>query len=112
MQATLSIPIQITPSALSALKRTFLNESATQKIRIGVKGGGCAGLSYLLEKGDETEQDICFEVEQISFIINKAHLLYLEGITLHIGEGLDNRGFEFINPNAKTTCGCGTSFGI
>lgn len=85
---------------------------ATQKLRVGVKGGGCSGLSYVLGFDAKKEADEEYEVEGITFIMEKAHEMYLFGMEIDWENGLNNRGFTFKNPNASTTCGCGSSFGV
>lgn len=85
---------------------------ATQKLRVGVKGGGCSGLSYVLGFDEKKEADEEYEVEGIPFIMEKAHEMYLFGMEIDWENGLNNRGFTFKNPNASTTCGCGSSFGV
>lgn len=79
-------------------------------LRIGVKGGGCSGFSYILGFDEAKEGDQTFMVEGIKVFMQKAHAIYLLGMEIDWVEGLNNRGFSFNNPNAKDTCGCGTSF--
>jgi len=79
-------------------------------LRIGVKGGGCSGLSYILGFDQIQEGDEKYEFEGLSFIMNKAHGIYLMGMEINWHGGLNARGFTFNNPNATKTCGCGTSF--
>lgn len=111
--ATLNIPIAISESALRALERIQVQANdAQKKIRIGVKGGGCSGLTYVLENDEPTANDQTYMVGNVEIMVNKAHELYLTGMTLDFEDGLNNRGFVFNNPNAKQTCGCGTSFSI
>lgn len=80
-------------------------------LRMGVKGGGCSGLSYLLEFDTELGQhDRQFEIEGIKIVCDAKSYLYLTGTTLdYVKQGLTG-GFTFVNPNAKSSCGCGTSF--
>ncbi len=80
-------------------------------LRMGVKGGGCSGLSYLLEFDTETgPHDKTFEFDGIQVVCDKKSYLYLNGTTLdYVQQGLTG-GFTFVNPNAKSSCGCGTSF--
>lgn len=107
----LAEPIELTDSAAKQLiKVVSENKEADKKLRIGVKGGGCSGLSYILEMDVTTEYDDIYTINGVEVIIDKRHLLYLEGTKLQFSDGLDNRGFEFINPNATSTCGCGSSF--
>ncbi len=84
---------------------------ATDFVRVGVKSGGCSGLSYDLkfEKGQQ-EEDKMFEDNDIKIIVDKKSFLYLIGTTLDFSGGLNGTGFVFNNPNANRTCGCGESF--
>ncbi len=84
----------------------------TTYLRVGVKGGGCSGLSYVLGFDQKQEDDDVYETEGVSFIMNKAHGLYLMGMQIDWQDGLNARGFTFKNPNASKTCGCGTSFAV
>ena len=106
-------PITFTPSAAVEIKR-LLNEENNENtfLRVGVKGGGCSGLSYLLGFETKTEKDDIFVIDGIECIINPAHLIYLNNMQIDWEGGLNARGFTFNNPNASTTCGCGSSFGV
>jgi iron-sulfur cluster assembly protein len=82
-------------------------------IRVGVKGGGCSGLSYELKfDTEETSDDKSFEDNGIKVVVDKKSFLYLVGTELDYAGGLNGRGFVFNNPNADRTCGCGESFSI
>ena len=82
-------------------------------IRVGVKSGGCSGLSYeLIFAKEEKENDQIFEHNDIKIIVDKKSFLYLVGTTLDYSGGLNGTGFVFINPNANRTCGCGESFSL
>jgi iron-sulfur cluster assembly protein len=80
-------------------------------LRMGVKGGGCSGLSYSLEFDNEVgPRDKKFDIEGIQVVCDAKSYLYLNGVTLdYVTQGLTG-GFTFVNPNAKSSCGCGTSF--
>lgn len=83
------------------------------QIRVGVVGGGCSGLSYNLEFNSESKpNDMVFEDKGVKIIVDKKSLLYLAGTTLEFSDGLNGKGFQFINPNATRTCGCGESFAV
>lgn len=82
-------------------------------VRVGVKSGGCSGLSYELKFDKEkNEGDKVFEDNGIKIIIDKKSFLYLAGTTLEYSGGLNGTGFVFNNPNAQRTCGCGESFSL
>lgn len=108
------IPVKFTDTAIIEIRRLFDNkvEGSEKLLRVGVKGGGCSGLSYLLEMDDRSERDELFEVSGIPCIIDPAHSMYLFGMEIDWKNGLDARGFIFNNPNASSTCGCGTSFAV
>ena len=85
----------------------------TDFIRVGVKSGGCSGLSYDLKFDHQTrEEDKIFEDNGIKIIVDKKSFLYLVGTTLEYSGGLNGSGFVFNNPNANRTCGCGESFSL
>jgi iron-sulfur cluster assembly protein len=85
----------------------------TENIRVSVKGGGCSGLMYELDFDDKlTDTDHVFEDKGVKIIVDKKSLLYLAGTTLEFTDGLNGKGFQFINPNASRTCGCGESFSV
>lgn len=107
--------IQVSDSAreqVAKLKR--LEEMpANSFIRVGVKSGGCSGLSYDLSFDTEMkEQDQSFEDNGVTVVIEKKSLLYLAGTILEYEGGLNGKGFSFNNPNASRTCGCGESFAV
>ncbi|KPP99583.1 MAG: iron-sulfur cluster assembly protein IscA [Bacteroidetes bacterium HLUCCA01] len=81
-----------------------------QYLRVGVKGGGCSGMSYVLGFDHKNNFDIQIEREGIQVIVDKRHLMYLSGTVVDFRDGLDARGFTFENPQATDTCGCGSSF--
>ena len=82
-------------------------------IRVGVQGGGCSGLMYDLKFDDAVqEKDQVFEDKGIKIMVDKKSLLYLAGTTLDFSDGLNGKGFQFVNPNASRTCGCGESFAV
>ncbi len=109
---TMSPPIRITEGALKALKRIKAEQDISDEhgLRVGVKGGGCSGFSYILGFDLPKEGDEVFEIGGIRVLMQKAHALYLFGMEIDWVDGLNNRGFSFNNPNAKKTCGCGSSF--
>ena len=104
--------ITLTPGAVKQLEkiREEQNIDASHGLRVGVKGGGCSGFSYVLGFDVQKEKDDVYEVGGIKILMEKSHALYLLGMEIDWVDGLNNRGFTFSNPNAKETCGCGTSF--
>jgi iron-sulfur cluster assembly protein len=113
METINKTPVTLTQSAVDEIKKLANEESNVEKyLRIGVKGGGCSGMSYLLGFENKTDKDEVYEIDDIFCIINPAHLIYLKGMEINWEDGLNARGFTFNNPNANTTCGCGSSFGI
>lgn len=107
-----SQPVTLTKGAVSQLKRIMEEQNIPGDfgLRVGVQGGGCSGFSYLLGFDSQQENDDVFVVDGIKVLLKKAHAIYLLGMEIDWVEGLNNRGFSFNNPNAKSTCGCGTSF--
>jgi len=114
METITTAPVNFTEGALRQINKLMADPGFdnTQLLRVGVKGGGCSGLSYVLGFDHRQEADEDFEVNGVSCIMNKAHEMYLYGMEIDWQDGLNNRGFTFKNPNASTTCGCGTSFAV
>jgi iron-sulfur cluster assembly accessory protein len=114
METTMVAPVIFTANAVTELNRLMTDPSfdTTKFLRVGVKGGGCSGLSYVLGFDDRNDQDIDCSYEGLNFIMNKSHGLYLMGMEIDWSNGLNARGFVFNNPNASKTCGCGTSFAV
>ena len=114
MENTLTAPVPFTEGAISELKRLMSENDfdKTNTLRVGVKGGGCSGMTYILGFDQPAANDVGFELEGISCVMDRAHELYLAGMEVDWEEGLNNRGFTFTNPNASKTCGCGTSFSV
>jgi len=105
-------PIKLTQGAVTQLKRIMEEQNVPDGygLRVGVKGGGCSGFSYILGFDVLKEKDQQFEIEGLPVYMEKAHSLYLLGMEIDWVDGLENRGFTFNNPNASESCGCGTSF--
>jgi iron-sulfur cluster assembly accessory protein len=83
------------------------------RLRVGVKGGGCSGFSYLLDLTEtQKDSDELFEQHGIKIIIDPKSMLYLGGVTVDFKDELMGRGFVFNNPNASSSCGCGSSFAV
>lgn len=110
-----TLPITFTENAIVEIKRLMNEETFdnTKKLRVGVKGGGCSGMTYVLGFDEQQADDEVYSFdEEFSFIMNKSHGLYLFGMQVDWQDGLNSRGFTFQNPNASKTCGCGTSFSV
>ncbi len=107
-------PVQLSTRALEEVQRILTEKNIPEGfgLRIGVKGGGCSGMSYILGFDRKRDHDVNFEFEGVRIVIDKRHGLYLMGTTVDYQDGLDARGFTFNNPNASSTCGCGSSFGV
>jgi iron-sulfur cluster assembly protein len=114
METTTISPVSFTASATEEIRRLLAEPGFdnSKELRIGVKGGGCSGLSYVLEFDTRKEGDQSYEVAGVHFIMDRSHELYLFGVQVDWENGLNNRGFTFRNPNASTTCGCGSSFAV
>jgi len=107
-----TLPVNLTEGALKQLRKIKIEQhiSDNHGLRIGVKGGGCSGFSYILGFDTQKDNDDVYEYEGLKVLMQKAHAIYLIGMEIDWLDGLQNRGFSFNNPNAKETCGCGTSF--
>ncbi|MCH2101799.1 MAG: iron-sulfur cluster assembly accessory protein [Planctomycetes bacterium] len=107
--------IQISASEIEEIRRliTENNLPSTAGVRVGVKGGGCSGFSYSLNFDvNQAEGDVVVEVNGVRLFCDPKSMLYLNGTTLDYTSGLQGRGFQFQNPNATSTCGCGESFSV
>ena len=114
METMMVMPVLFSEGAIKELKRLLDEDIAAHNkvLRVGVIGGGCSGMTYVLKFDDAKEGDEHFEFEGIPFIMESSHEIYLFGMTIEFEGGLNNRGFTFSNPNASKTCGCGTSFAV
>ena len=108
------LPVSFTEGAKKELRKLREQQELGEDfgVRIGVEGGGCSGMNYVLGFDQKKDGDQEFEVDGIKIYMHKAHGLYLPGIEIEFQDGLNARGFTFNNPNAKSTCGCGTSFSV
>ena len=106
--------ITITPNAVNEVKRLLEKQGHKPGLglRVGVQGGGCSGLSYKLGFGEERTGDQMQEHEGVKVFVDPKSHLYLEGTTIDFVDGLEGRGFRFLNPQAKKSCGCGESFSV
>lgn len=103
--------VRLTDRAIIAVK-TFMDqpEIDASGLRVGIKGGGCAGYQYTLDFCDPLPTDFKFEQDGLMIIIDPISAMLLEGTEVDYTMGFSGTGFKFINPNAKNTCGCGSSF--
>lgn len=107
--------VTITDKAKEKLLQLRAGEGKDESyhLRVAVKGGGCSGLMYDLSFDNQMQPgDEVFEDKGIKILVDKRSLLYLLGTTLDYSDGLNGKGFQFINPNASRTCGCGESFAV
>jgi iron-sulfur cluster assembly protein len=107
--------ISLTDKAVSEVKKIMAENKITPDyvLRIGVKGGGCSGLSYTLGFDSEVkDMDKILEFSGVKVAVDWKSILYLTGTTVDYTDGLNGKGFVFNNPTAKKTCGCGSSFGV
>ncbi|MEX1275787.1 MAG: iron-sulfur cluster assembly accessory protein [Bacteroidota bacterium] len=105
----------ITPRAVQEIARIKQenNIAGTHALRLGVKGGGCSGMSYVLAFDEKPRPgDVIHEIGGVTVYVDPKSLFYLSGTTLDFSDGLNGRGFVFNNPQAARTCGCGSSFGV
>ncbi|HKK69669.1 MAG TPA: iron-sulfur cluster assembly accessory protein [Candidatus Krumholzibacteria bacterium] len=108
--------INITDEAREAILESLASDGldpTSNYLRVGVKGGGCSGLSYQLAfDTDLKDDDEVFSSGNARIVVDNKSMLFLHGLTLHHTKGLNGKGFEFQNPNAQGTCGCGQSFKV
>ena len=110
MSSTVTITKRAAKEVLKVMEEQDFDDSTS--IRIGAKGGGCAGLSYVLDfdKSGVTEFDLSYEQHGVNLVIDKKSSFFMMGTELDFNDGLLDRGFVFKNPAATGSCGCGTSF--
>lgn len=112
---TIASPLQVTEKALAEIRSIREKNEIPDDygLRVGVKGGGCSGLSYTLAFDSEKRaDDKVLEYGDLKLYVDKKSLFYLMGCEVDFTDGLNGRGFTFNNPNATKTCGCGSSFGV
>ncbi len=103
--------ISVTPKAIQKIRQTFEKMGVQGGLRLGVLGGGCSGLSYQFKFDTKPRpKDKVFDFDGVQIFVDPKSILYLHGLTLDYKETLMQSGFVFENPNAKKSCGCGTSF--
>lgn len=107
--------IIVTMKALQEVKKIKASNNIADDfgLRLGVKGGGCSGMSYTLGfDAASRENDLVLDADGVNVFIDSKSMFYLMGMTLDFSDGLMGKGFTFNNPNATKTCGCGSSFGV
>jgi iron-sulfur cluster assembly accessory protein len=104
--------VNLTPRAIEAVRKMQQKEGlgVDQGLRIGVVGGGCSGFQYSMSFDTRKDGDVVTELDGINVFVDEISLPYIAGTTLDYVEGLHNAGFQFDNPRATRTCGCGSSF--
>ena len=108
-------PVTVSQKALTEIRKIREQNDIPSDygLRVGVKGGGCSGLTYSLAfDGERGDNDLVLNFEDVELWIDKKSLFYLLGCEVDFSDGLNGRGFTFNNPNATRTCGCGESFGV
>lgn len=105
-------PINLSTRAAEEIRKIMQTKSIPEGygLRVGVRGGGCSGMSYILGFDKQREHDVQFDLDGVTVYMDRRHGLYLMGTTVDYHDGLNARGFTFENPNATKTCGCGSSF--
>lgn len=111
-EAATEVSIQVTPKAVGKIRDAFAKQGVQGGgLRLGVLGGGCSGLSYQFKYEPKPRAtDKIFRYDDVEVYVDPKSLLYLSGMTLDWKDSLIHSGFEFQNPHAKKSCGCGTSF--
>jgi iron-sulfur cluster assembly protein len=107
--------INITEKAVKEVRKIMEENRIPENfgLRVGVKGGGCSGLTYTLNFDENSKEgDTIIEQHNVKLFVDGKSLFYLSGTELDFSDGLNGRGFIFNNPNASKTCGCGESFGV
>jgi iron-sulfur cluster assembly accessory protein len=115
-KATKVLPITLTEKAASEVRRIAAEQASATPLylRVRVVGGGCSGFQHKLDLDETVNEklDDTFETNGVNVVIDKRSMLYLDGVTVDFHDDLNKRGFSVSNPNAKTTCGCGSSFSM
>ena len=106
------MPLFFTDEAITAAKDALASEDlkSGESLRVGIRGGGCSGFSYVLDFTGHKENDFVMDFDGITVYLDPMSAMHLEGTTIDYVKSLMGMGFKFINPSAKKTCGCGSSF--
>ncbi len=106
-------PVQLTEAAATEVRRLMSAENRQEEgLRLAVSGGGCSGLVYKVEFDNQKAGDIVVACDGFEILMDRKSTIYLRGVVLDHQQGLSGRGFQFSNPNASNTCGCGESFSV
>jgi iron-sulfur cluster assembly protein len=108
------LTVSVTPKAVLKAREALVKRGTpTAMLRLGVRGGGCSGFSYVIEFAEEsTARDRVFDFDGLKVVVDPKSLVLLQGSTLDYETKLMSHGFKFVNPNEKTGCGCGESFTV
>src|SRR5574340_569274 len=111
-EAAPASPLTLTAKAVEMVRDAMTRENLSgYGIRVGVVGGGCSGFQYAMDfENAEKDGDMVFEQDGVKLFVDPMSSMYLQGVTVDYVVGLQGAGFKFVNPNARNTCGCGSSF--
>ncbi|MDR3612345.1 MAG: iron-sulfur cluster insertion protein ErpA [Candidatus Obscuribacterales bacterium] len=104
--------VAVTESAAEQIKQLLTEEKDKTGLRLEIRGGGCSGMSYGLSFDTEQEKDHVVEAHGVKIYVDPKSAIYLKGTTLDFQSGLEGKGFMIKNPQAKSSCGCGSSFSV
>ena len=103
-------PVTLSPNAVKEVKKLMSEKELSEEFGLRVGVDGCSGMTYTIGFDKKQDKDQEFEIDGVKVFMNKSHGLYLLGTEVDFQDGLNARGFTFNNPNATSTCGCGSSF--
>lgn len=104
--------VNVTEQAAQEVKRLLVEETGKTGLRLEIRGGGCSGMSYGLSFDNEQEKDHVVEAHGVKVFVDPKSAIYLKGTILDFQSGLEGKGFVIKNPQAKSSCGCGSSFSV
>ncbi len=110
-----ALSIEVSPKAVEAIRKQLAKRGTPESsLRVGIRGGGCSGFSYVIEfhDGEPRTRDRVFQFDDVRVVIDPKSLIYLNGSLLDWEQTLMRQGFKFVNPHEKTSCGCGHSFTV
>lgn len=114
VEAAKPMRVELTPKAIEMAKKALAKRGTPESgLRLGVKGGGCSGLSYVIEFADKVHaRDLVFDLDGLKVVVDPKSIVFLQGTVLDYEVKLMQHGFKFRNPNEQAGCGCGESFGV